>query len=156
LHGAPEIYYFLGLEFVTFAVMIFFLSGLKASVPVVAVTCLLILPASQAALALVNQLITRILPAVPLPKLDFSKGLPVDCSTIITVPALLIHEQQVRQLVHDLEVRFLSNRIRNLYFALLTDLPDSPERTEENTELVELCSSLVKALNAKYGPQQAA
>ena len=56
-----------------------------------------------------------------LPKLDFSEGIPDDCVTMVAVPTLLLNEAQVRDLVLDLEIRFLANRDRNLYFALLTD-----------------------------------
>ncbi len=44
---------------------------------------------------------------------------------LVAVPSLLLNETQVRELVNDLEVRFLANREPNLHFALLTDLPDS-------------------------------
>ena len=54
----------------------------------------------------------------PLPKLDFSKGIPDDCATLVAVPSLLLNEKQVRELVNDLEVRFLANRDPHLHFAL--------------------------------------
>ena len=44
---------------------------------------------------------------------------------MVAVPTLLLNEAQVRDLVLDLEIRFLANRDPNLYFALLTDSPDS-------------------------------
>jgi len=87
-----------------------------------------------------------------LPKLDFSEGVPRDCATLVVVPTLLINEKQVRKLVNDLEVRFLGNRDRNLYFALLTDLPDSVSNPHEKDShpLVELASRLLTELNEKY------
>ena len=42
---------------------------------------------------------------------------------------LLLNEAQVRDLVLDLEIRFLANRDPNLYFALFTDPPDSDRRS---------------------------
>ncbi|MBW8869240.1 MAG: glycosyl transferase, partial [Acidobacteriales bacterium] len=69
---------------------------------------------------------------------------------MVAVPALLLNEKQVRRLVENLEVRFLGNHNRNLHFALLTDLADSPVPSREDDPLVDLCSNLVKELNEKY------
>ena len=66
-------------------------------------------------------------PPHALPKLDFSDGIPADCATMVAVPSLLLNEAQVADLVLDLEIRFLANRDPNLYFALLTDSPDSDQ-----------------------------
>ncbi len=87
-----------------------------------------------------------------MPKLDFSKGIPAECTTLVAVPSLLLNEKQVRELVNDLEVRFLANREPNLHFALLTDLPDSVSKPRENDShpLVELAVRLINDLNARY------
>jgi cyclic beta-1,2-glucan synthetase len=113
---------------------------------------LLLLPATQAAVDLINNTITAIFKAYPLPKLDFSKGIPPDYVTLAAVPTLLMNEKQVQELVADLEVRFLANQDPNLHFALLTDLPDSVTRPRENDTdpLVDLAVELINDLNARY------
>jgi hypothetical protein len=113
---------------------------------------LLILPATQAAVDLVNNTVTAIFKARPLPKLDFSKGIPADYATLVAVPTLLMNENQVRDLVAHLEVRFLANPDPNLHFALLTDLPDSVTRPRENDTdpLVDLAVHLIDDLNQRY------
>ena len=78
---------------------------------------------------MMNYLISSLLQPQILPKLDFRNGIPNDCTTMVVVPTLLLNEKQVRQLVSDLEVRYLGNMSANLHFALLTDLPDSDEAT---------------------------
>ncbi len=125
------------------------LSGLLA------ILVLLCLPASQDAVDLINNAITAYFDPEPLPKLDFSEGIPVECSTLLAVPTLLLNENQVRRLVNDLEVRFLANRDPNLQFALLTDLADSASKPREKDfhPLVELAVHLIDDLNAKYAPQ---
>jgi hypothetical protein len=110
----------------------------------------LLLPCSQTAVQLVNYLMTALLPAEILPKLDFSDGIPDDCVTLVAVPALLLNEEQIHRLAENLEVRFLGNRDRNLHFMLLTDLPDSRERPQENDPRVDLCAELIRRLNEKY------
>ena len=65
---------------------------------------------------------------------------------------MLLNEEQVRELVNDLEVRFLANRDPHLHFALLTDLPDSVSepRDKDAHPLVELAIHLIDELNLKY------
>ncbi len=82
------------------------------------------------------------MPAHILPKLDFSKGIPGDCVTLVAVPSLLLNDKQVRRLVGILEVRYLGNHDPNMHFALVTDLPDAKEPSKEDDPLVELCSQL--------------
>jgi cyclic beta-1,2-glucan synthetase len=113
---------------------------------------LLLLPATQGAVDFVNNTITALFEAFPLPKLDFTKAIPGDYTTLVAVPALLMDEDQVRELVADLEVRFLANPDPNLHFALLTDLPDSVTRPLENDRdpLVDLAVELIDDLNLRY------
>src|SRR6266700_8334972 len=101
-----------------------------------------------------NYLTVSLLQPQILPKLDFESGIPDDCITLVAVPTLLLNEKQVRRLVDDLEVRFLGNSDRNLHFALLTDLPDSPVPSREDDPLVDLCANLIKQLNEKYSGKQ--
>jgi hypothetical protein len=117
-----------------------------------AAVALLFLPATQAAADLINNAIMAFFDPEPLPKLDFSHGIPSDCATLVAVPSLLLNEKQVRKLIGDLEVRFLANRDRNLHFALLTDLADSVRKSRNNDShpLVDLAIRLIGELNAKY------
>ena len=118
-----------------------------------AVAILVLLPpAAQVAVDMVNNGVTSFLDPNPLPKLDFSKGIPPECATLVAVPSLLLNETQTRMLVNELEVRFLANRDPNLHYALLTDLPDSVSKPRENdtSPLVELASLLIEELNTKY------
>jgi cyclic beta-1,2-glucan synthetase len=111
---------------------------------------ILLLPASQAAVQLMNYITTNLLPVATLPKLDFSEGIPDDCVTLVAIPTLLLNEKQVRGLVEDLEVRYLGNHDRNMHFALVSDLPDSDQPGKEDSSLVALCSNLIEELNERY------
>ena len=113
---------------------------------------LLLLPASQGAVELVNNTIAALFKPQPFPKLDFSEGIPETCKTIVAVPTLLLNEAQVRGLVEDLEVRSLANQDANISYALLTDLPDSVEKPSDHDSnpLVMLAASMIEHLNEKY------
>jgi cyclic beta-1,2-glucan synthetase len=112
----------------------------------------LLMPAMQCAVDLVNDTVNCLFDPDPLPKLDFAKGIPAECTTLVAVPSLLLNEVQVRGLVNDLEVRFLANRDAHLHYALLSDLPDSVSKphTNDTHSLAELAIRLIDELNAKY------
>jgi hypothetical protein len=116
----------------------------------------LLTPVMQCAVDLVNSCVTALFNPNPLPKLDFSKGIPADCTTVVAVPTLLLNEAQVKSLLEDLEVRYLANRDPHLLFALLTDLPDAVSKPHANDahELVELAMKGIDDLNAKYEPER--
>jgi hypothetical protein len=122
----------------------------------VTAVALILLPVTQNAVDLVNNIVTNIFGPQPLPKLDFSKRIPVECTTLIAVPTLLLNENQVRKMVMDLEVRCIANHDPNLHFALLTDLPDSVSKPCNNDShpLVELAIQLIDELNGKYASPQ--
>jgi len=109
-----------------------------------------LVPIMQCAVEVSNLLLTRLIAPTKLPRLDFSNGIPGDSRTLAAVPILLMNEEQVRQAVRDLEIRYLGNRDRNLYFALVTDLPDSTTPVDEKDALAEICSRLIDGLNSKY------
>ncbi len=76
--------------------------------------------ASQLAVALVNWLATLLATPHPLPRMDFSKGIPPEHRALVVVPTFLVSAQNVEDLIEALEVRFLANRDDNLHFGLLT------------------------------------
>jgi len=116
---------------------------------------ILLLPSSQAAVQLMNYLTTNLLSPSALPKLDLSEGVPSDCVTLVAIPTLLLNEGQVQHLIDELEVRYLGNHDRNIHFAIVSDLPDSPHPAPEENELVDLCSRLITDLNERYSPKNA-
>ena len=157
LRRHPDEFYLPGIEILTLAIMslcVVLLTPPYSSPGLIFLAMLaLLLPCSQSAVQLMNYLTTSLLRPEILPKLDFSKGIPNDCVSLVAVPTLLLNESQVHRLVQDLEVRFLGNRDRNLHFVLLTDLPDSRHSPREDSPLVDLCAALVDQLNEKYREQ---
>ena len=120
--------------------------------PVLAALLLALLPASQGGVDLVNNSVTALLKTQSLPKLDFSKGVPEDATAFVVVPTLLLNEKQVHELFDELEARYLSNQDSNIHFGLLTDLPDSLSRPQDDDHhpLVALAVQCIDDLNAKY------
>ncbi len=111
-----------------------------------------IIGASALAISLVNLLVTRLMPPRALPRLDFSQGIPDIHRTMVIVPTLLNRAQEVDDLLEALEIRYLGNRDPNLFFALLTDFRDAPERTLPGDDaLLAYARAAVQTLNETYG-----
>ena len=109
---------------------------------------------SSLAIALVNLFTTRLVTPRPLPRMDFSKGIPPESSTLVVVPTMLTSPEHIGHLADALEVRFLANRDDNLRFGLLTDFRDAPEEKLTGDEaLLLLARQGIEALNDKVqGP----
>ncbi|HEY5761915.1 MAG TPA: glucoamylase family protein, partial [Rhodocyclaceae bacterium] len=107
---------------------------------------------SQFAVSLVNSLVSVLASPHPLPRMDFSSGIPSSARTLVVVPTMLTSPRNVEALVEALEVRFLANRDEHLHFALLTDLCDAhAEVLADDAPLLLLAREQIEALNARYG-----
>ncbi len=160
IRANPDDFYITGIALITIVFIAAAIFPLLSNYPVfgrvVVAFLLLLLPVMQCAVDLVNSIVTSIFDPAPLPKLDFTKGIAKECTTLVAVPTLLLNEKQVRELVTELEVRFLANRDPHLHFALLSDLPDSASKPhiDDSNPLVDLAIRLIDDLNARYAATQ--
>ena len=113
----------------------------------------LLIPASDIAVGLVNNLTTLLLAPRKLARLDFKAGIPADVSSMIVVPSMLVRPDSAANLLERLEITFLANPDPVLRFALLTDFADAAEEHRpEDDSLVRSALDGVAALNARYAP----
>ncbi len=106
---------------------------------------------SHLAFALVNWLAVLLVTPRPLPRLDFSKGIPGELRTLVVVPTMLLNTHNLKSLITDLEIRFLANRDKHLHFALLTDFGDAAtESTPVDEALLQAAQNKIESLNRKY------
>jgi len=123
------------------------------------VFCLLawltLLCTSQLGVSLVNWCATLFVKPSPLPRLDFSKGIPSEHTTLVVVPTLLSRVSGIENLMEALEVRYLANRDNQVFFALLTDFCDAPEEHQmADRELLDHAANGIRDLNQKYRPDR--
>ncbi|MDF2439270.1 MAG: cyclic beta,2-glucan synthetase, partial [Abditibacteriota bacterium] len=109
-------------------------------------------PASELAVQFVNYMVMRLLPPRALPKLNFEMGIPDVWRTLVVVPMMLSGEDDIREEVEKLEVRYLANPDANLRFALLADYLDAGalEMPEDKARL-EAAKAGIEQLNRRYG-----
>jgi cyclic beta-1,2-glucan synthetase len=128
----------------------FGLAGIPLPLQILSILLLLI-PVSQFSLEVEEYLLTRLLPARTLPKMDFETlGIPDACRTLVVVPLLLANPDTIREEVSKLEIRYLANPENNLLFGLLTDFMDSDAASgEEDAGLVKLAVACLEDLNKR-------
>ncbi|MFN0190998.1 MAG: GH36-type glycosyl hydrolase domain-containing protein [Aestuariivirga sp.] len=113
---------------------------------------LALLPASEAALAVVNFAVTRLLDASIIPGLALRDGVPEESRTLVVVPALLTSRDDIEELIDRLEVHYLSNSAGEVYFALLSDWTDADaENAAPDAILLEAALEGIFRLNQRHG-----
>ena len=119
--------------------------------PMAVALFLLAWPASEASAAFIHRLIAESIKVHPLPRLDFSNGIPPRHQVLVVIPALLTSPASSRELVRQLEFHWLANRERQAQFALLTDWVDAATATlTGDAALLRDAQAQVAALNARY------
>ncbi|MEZ0471612.1 GH36-type glycosyl hydrolase domain-containing protein [Luteimonas salinilitoris] len=115
---------------------------------------LALLAFSELGISLVNWMVTVLIPPRPLPRMDFSTGIPAQSRTLVAVPSMLGSLDAVDGLVDGLEIRFLANRDRHLHFALLTDFLDAGQQHLPGDEaLLAHAAQQIERLNTRYAPE---
>ncbi len=112
---------------------------------------LMLLPGSEAVVAVINRLISESARPVRLPRLAFVDGIPPEHRVLVAVPSMLTSSANVQALVHRLHLHHLANREAAAQFALLSDWGDAPTESREGDQalLDEACAG-VRALNTRY------
>ncbi|MGE5613359.1 MAG: GH36-type glycosyl hydrolase domain-containing protein [Bacillota bacterium] len=117
-----------------------------------AITALLVLiPCSEFAIKITNSIFSHIYRPTMLPKLDLREGIPEEFAAMVIIPTLLTSPESASRLIHQLEVYYLANRDRNLFFALVGDFKDAPAKNQPSDDaVVDTAMKGIAELNRKY------
>lgn len=123
-----------------------------AAIALTAITGLLmLLPASEAVVALVNRLISESVPPVHLPRLLLADGIPPQAQVLVVIPALLGHRAGIDALVHRLQLHHLANPEACAQFALLSDWNDADtEQHPDDDALLAHAAQALRTLNRQH------
>ena len=115
------------------------------------VALLFVIPASDLATSFLNWAVTLIVKPRSLPKMNTSLGISEHNRTIVVIPAMLTDEVSVRQLLGIVEVHYLANQDKHIFFALLTDFADAPREVMPDDEiLLDTTRAGIADLNGRY------
>jgi cyclic beta-1,2-glucan synthetase len=112
-----------------------------------------LVPAIDAATALVNRGVTRGFGATILPGLELEEGVPAHLRTLVAVPMLLTTADAIDEQIERLEVLHLASDDGELHFALLADWTDALTETVAGDDaLAALAAAGIARLNARHAP----
>lgn len=112
-----------------------------------------VIPALDAAVALVNQGLTHRVGATLLPALELRAGVPGNLRTLVVMPALLTSHEVARRRIALLEVHHLASLAGDVQFALLSDWTDADaEKVEGDEALLRTAIDGIAELNRRHGP----
>jgi len=128
------------------------LAGLgMASSSIVLMLVLFSIPASEGAMAFFNALVLLCLKPTRLVGYEYKDGVPVEARTLVVVPSLIGSRDDVEENVRQLEVHHLANMHGEIYYALLSDWPDSSaEQTPGDMEILNYAREEIAKLNRRY------
>lgn len=110
-----------------------------------------LIPCSELSLIFLNTVMSHLFKPSTMPKLELKSGVPEELSTMVIIPTLIPNGSRACELLDQLEVFYLANREKNVFFALVADFRDSAEEKaagDENT--IRTAMDGVRRLNGKY------
>lgn len=111
-----------------------------------------LIPASEIVVQIIQYILGKMVKPKLIPKLDFTNGIPKECSTMVIIPTIVKTREKVEELVRKLEVYYLANKSENIYFTLLGDCSESSKKEEDfDVEVMEEGKKQIQRLNKKYG-----
>lgn len=153
----PSLYYFKAVALIFALIMLGFLSTLSLvdaksnTLSLVLSIIISFVPIISISIGIVHFIVIRLFKPQLLPKYELKDGIPDKLKTVVVIPTLLTSEKRVNELIEQMEVFYLANQEKNLYFALLGDFKDSPEKEEkQDGQIIESASRLINDLNSKY------
>jgi cyclic beta-1,2-glucan synthetase len=110
------------------------------------------IPATDAAVALVNHGVMRGFGATLLPALELRNGVPAHLRTLVAVPMLLTTRDAIEDQIERLEIHRLASPEGDLHFALLSDWVDAAtEHVEADAALLQAAVAGIARLNQRHG-----
>jgi cyclic beta-1,2-glucan synthetase len=112
---------------------------------------LMLAPASEAVVAVLNRLISEALSPVLLPRLALPRGLQDEHRCLLVIPSMLTSEAGIQALAAQLEQHHLANAEAQLQLGLLTDWADADAQSDAADEtLLNAACRAVDALNLRH------
>ena len=151
--GAPSVFYFTMFGLSVAAALSVLLEPVEGAITigVLGAILLAVSPAADVAVAMVNQVVTLLLPPDRLARMAFKDGVPSAHRGVVVVPILLGGPDAVEEALDHLEAQYLANRDPEIRFAVLGDLVDADaEVLPGDAAIIEAAVHGVQALNEMY------
>ena len=112
---------------------------------------LVVFPASEAVVAVINRLISESAQPQHLPRLALAEGIPPEHRVMVVIPGMFTSPKSAKELAHRLHLHYLANPEQEAQFALLTDWADADSaHMASDADLLAGATQQVRELNALY------
>ena len=109
------------------------------------------IPISEIVIKIIQYILSKIVKPKLIPKLDFTDGITKENCTMVIMPTILKSKENVKELLEKLEVYYLANESKNIYFTLLGDCSTcSREKEEYDEDIINDGKETIEKLNEKY------
>ncbi|HEY9158725.1 GH36-type glycosyl hydrolase domain-containing protein [Candidatus Binatus sp.] len=113
---------------------------------------LAIIPATDAAVVIVNRAVTTFIGPAIIPALELHDGVPPSLRTMVVMPTLLTTRDELDEQIERLEVHYLASSDGELYLAILSDWTDSATETAPgDDDLLGAATAGIARLNQRHG-----
>ena len=113
---------------------------------------LMLWPASEAVVAVINRLVSESARPDHLPRLALTDGIPPEHRVLVVIPTMLTDDASTSAVLRRLLLHYLANPEPQAQFALLTDWADADAASAPaDAPLLAQARALIDQLNAEYG-----
>ncbi len=111
----------------------------------------LYIPVYEIVIKIINYILSKVVKAQKLPKINFEDGIGKENKTMVIIPTIIDSEEKIKEIIQKIEVYHLANQDENLYFTILGDCTTSEKEVEKEDKKLILCGKKeIEKLNKKY------
>lgn len=109
------------------------------------------IPSIEFAVQIIQWFLGKTVKPKLIPKMSIENGIEEKDTTMVIIPTIIDSEEKVSQLIKKLEVYYLANKSKNIYFTLLGDCTQSEYKEEAvDKKIIDVGIQDIKELNEKY------
>lgn len=128
-----------------------FVFNFKSLFPNILVALLSFVFAMEIWSKLLDYIIRKFIKPEILPRYDFSKTVDEKNTTYVVMPTVISSIEKLDNMIKKMEITYLANRSKNIYYMLLGDCISSDKQNIDlDDKIVEYAEKKLKALNEKY------
>lgn len=114
---------------------------------------ILLMPAVEISIIVINWALSKNPQIKVVPAVSCDEEMLERNKTIIVIPAIIASKQRLAELLAELEIYYLGNKDKNIFFALLGDFKDSEKEINLDEDRInDFGLRKIKELNEKYFP----
>lgn len=117
----------------------------------IGMSIVLLIIVSDVLINFINYIFLRKIPRKFVPKMDYSKKIPDEAKTMVIIPSLLTSKEDIDKVFKNLELSYICNKNKNIYFGILFDYVDAISYEGfDDKNLYDYAKKSLNELNERY------